>query len=287
MAEQLTLKSTDLTVTISALGAEIQSITGKNGTEFLWHGDNAVWSGRAPILFPICGGLKEDKYIYDGKEYTLEKHGFGRLLTYDIEEKSDTKAVFLLKANEYTKKCYPFDFELRAIFELTDNLLKVTYNVKNIGQSDMYYSIGAHEGYNCPEGIDEYDIVFDKPETLESYVLYGNFIGNDKVTVMHNDTVFPLKREYFAVDALVFKNINSDAVTLIHRNSTKRVKVCFPDHPYFLLWTKPTGEYLCIEPWCGMADILGSGYDIRNKEGIIKLAANSEMNKIHTMEFSE
>ncbi len=287
MAEQLILKSDDLYVTISTFGAEIQSIRGKNGTEFLWYGDERIWPGRAPILFPICGGLKEDKYVYEGREYNLEKHGFGRLVEYEIEEASENKAVFLLKSNENTKECYPFDFEFRAVFELSGNKLDVTYNIRNTGKNEMYYSVGAHEGYNCPEGVDEYDVIFDKAETLDTYVLHGNFIGDDTVRVLENDTVFPLKREYFSVDALVFKNVNSDTLTLVHRNSTKRVKVSFPDHPYLLFWTKPTGEYICIEPWCGIADIIGSDYELKHKEGIIKLSAGDERNAFHSMEFSE
>ena len=51
----VTLKSNELTAIISKKGAEIQSVKSKNGTEFMWCGDEKVWSGRAPILFPICG----------------------------------------------------------------------------------------------------------------------------------------------------------------------------------------------------------------------------------------
>lgn len=123
MAQQVTLKSNELMVAISTLGAAIQSITGKNGTEFLWYGDEMIWAGKAPILFPICGGLKEDKYIYEGKEYKLGKHGFARFLEYKTEAVSDARAVFLLKSDCETKKSCPFDFEFRAVFELLGNRL--------------------------------------------------------------------------------------------------------------------------------------------------------------------
>ena len=52
----VTLKNEELTVKISTLGAEIQSIEDKNGVERLWQGDPAIWKGRAPILFPVAGG---------------------------------------------------------------------------------------------------------------------------------------------------------------------------------------------------------------------------------------
>ena len=78
----VTIKNNELTVEISSLGAELQSVK-YNDKEYLWHGDPAVWGKRAPVLFPICGGLKENKYVYEGKEYTLFKHGFSPTFTYD------------------------------------------------------------------------------------------------------------------------------------------------------------------------------------------------------------
>ena len=59
----VTLKNSDLTVKINELGAELRSIVCAD-TEYMWEGKPEIWSGTAPIMFPICGGLKEDKY-YD------------------------------------------------------------------------------------------------------------------------------------------------------------------------------------------------------------------------------
>ena len=54
----ITIQNEELTVTVSTFGAELQSVVGKGGTEFIWEGDPAVWKGKAPILFPICGSLE-------------------------------------------------------------------------------------------------------------------------------------------------------------------------------------------------------------------------------------
>lgn len=281
------LISEELTVEIRTIGAELQSIKGKNGTEFLWYGDEKVWSGRAPILFPICGGLKEDKFFYNGKYYFLPKHGFGQSFKYEIEYNSSHKAVFLLKSNDETKKLYPFDFEFRVVYELKGKQLKVCYATANITNSKMYFSVGAHEGYNCPEGIEEYDVIFEKEETLVSYLLNGNILSNDTICVLEKGNVFPLKCEYFEVDALVFRDIKSDSVVLKHRNSGKSVQIDFPEHDYLLLWTKPTGEYICIEPWCGIQDVEGSDYNITNKEGVICLEKGEKHSVTHTITFNE
>ena len=41
-----TIKSSDLTVTVSERGAELQSIIGADGTEYLWQGDPEECSER-------------------------------------------------------------------------------------------------------------------------------------------------------------------------------------------------------------------------------------------------
>ena len=67
MSKIIKIENSELSVSVSTLGAELMSVSGKGGTEFLWNGDKNVWSGRAPLLFPICGGLKDGKYIYEGE----------------------------------------------------------------------------------------------------------------------------------------------------------------------------------------------------------------------------
>lgn len=46
-----------LTVTVSELGAELQSIRSADGTEVLWQGDENYWSDRALNLFPYVARL--------------------------------------------------------------------------------------------------------------------------------------------------------------------------------------------------------------------------------------
>lgn len=151
----------------------------------------------------------------------------------------------------------------------------------------MFFSIGAHEGYSCPEGIEDYYIEFEQPQILDSYILDGNLLENNSVRVMENNTVFPLKYEYFVRDALVFKDIKFSKATLVHKNSNKRGAVEFGGANYFLLWTKPNANYICLEPWNGVQDIIDSDYDIATKEGIIQLASDREYKFVHTIEFFE
>ena len=287
MAEQVTVKNECLAVEISTLGAEIQRVRGSGGTEFLWNGDEKVWSGRAPILFPICGGLKDDKYVFEGKEYIMYKHGFIKNKVFTVAKQDERCAELVFSSDAETKKEYPFDFVFRVIFELDKNSLTVSYKVENQSTGKMYFSVGAHEAYACPDGIENYSVVFDKKETLDSYMLDGNLLENNTVRVMEDNTEFPLKYEYFKVDALVFKHLNSRKVELIHKNSTKKVTLSFPEHEYFLLWTKPTGKYICLEPWCGIPDGVDADFEFVNKEGILSIESGKIYAAAHTITFEE
>lgn len=281
------IKTDALKIEISTLGAELQSIKGCGGTEFLWNGDPSVWSGRAPIMFPICGGLKDDKYIYGGKEYTLLKHGFLKNSIFEVETQEENRAVLLLKSSEETKKAYPFDFEFRAGFTADGNELKITYSVKNLSNGAMYFSAGAHEAYACPEGIENYTVKFEKSENLDAYILNGNLLTDKINRVGENTDTLPLKEDYFDVDALVFKTIKSRKASLIKNGSTKRIDICFGGFNHLLLWNKYKAKYICIEPWNGIPDIEGSDYELENKASISKLEAGFETSLCHTITFTE
>lgn len=48
-------------------GAQLLFIRSSDGTEYLWQGDLAYWSDRAPNLFPYVARLTDGKYYLDGR----------------------------------------------------------------------------------------------------------------------------------------------------------------------------------------------------------------------------
>ncbi|MBQ7901848.1 MAG: aldose 1-epimerase family protein [Clostridia bacterium] len=282
----ITLKNEKIKVEINELGAEIKRME-YCGREYIWRGDKEIWAGSAPILFPICGGLKEDKYIFDGKEYTLPKHGYARTTLFEVESADDSKAVFLHKSNDTTKAVYPFDYELRVIYTLEGTALKIEYKVDNTGDGIMYFSIGSHEAYYTPEGIEDYDVIFDREETLEASALYGSLVTDQTQPILKDSRVLPLYDKYFIIDALVFRNVKSDSCVLRNRKTGKAVKLDFGFAKYFLLWHKHGSPYICLEPWAGIGDILGSDYDFTKKEGIMTLEPGKTYLGEHTITILE
>ncbi len=278
------ISNNQIDVEISTLGAEIRSII-KDGQQLLWQGDPTFWTGRAPVLFPICGGLKDGKYVFEGKEYYLPRHGFARNSEFEIGYSGGDKAEFILKSNDKTKDVYPFDFELRVIYTLINSTIKVDYEIKNTGNKDMYYSIGSHEAYACPEGIENYSVLFEEKENLDSYIPENSLISYNTINFGRNTNKLQLKKELFDNDSVIFGSLKSRKATLINNITGREATVEFPDCPYMLIWTVPGAGYVCLEPWCGLADFVDSNYDIKVKKGINKLETGKIDVKTHMITF--
>ena len=274
----ITIRSDLITVTISSKGAEIQSILDKDGVERMFDGDPKFWPSRAPILFPVAGGLKDDGYEWQGKWYPMPKHGFIRSLEWQVEDAKDSRAVFLLQEKD---EGFPFEYDLRAIFTVDANKLDVSYTVTSRDERPFCFSIGSHEAYATPGGIEDYEIVFDEKETLCHAELVGSLNSHNTVTIAENVKTLPLKYEYFQVDALVFRGIKSRGVTLRTDKSNRTVRVDFPDCPYLLLWTKPDAPYICIEPWCNGPDYIDAPAAIDQKPGFTRLEKGQTVKKRH------
>lgn len=279
----VTIKNEILTARFQEQGAELKSLV-FNDTEYIWPGDPSVWQGSAPLMFPICGGLVDDEYELDGKRYSLQKHGYARFCIFQVECLEESRVTFLLCSDEESRRCYPFDYELRVTYTLEEKTLRVRYDVKNLSPDTMYFSIGAHEGYFCPEGIEEYDVILPVPETLDSTVLEGNYLGYVKTRVLENSDTLALKYDYFAVDALVFMDMKAKSAVLKNRKTGRAVRVCFDGFDYFQLWTKPGAPYICLEPWCGIADRTDTDQNFKTKEGILQLPASESLSREHTIE---
>lgn len=277
----ISIQNQYLHVEISTRGAELQSIRDSSGNERLWQGDPAFWTGRAPILFPICGGLREDTYYLDGQRYSMPKHGFAKISEWQTENISSDRAVFLLTEMH---PGFPFRYELRAIYQLVEKSLKVTYAIQNLDDRTFCCSVGSHEAWATPGGLESYSIKFEQPEQLANYSPIGNLLPRRPVILGENVCELPLKTEYFAIDALVFPHLKSRAVTL-KKQDKEELRVSYDGMDVLLLWTKPGANYICIEPWCSAPDYVDSDMQIRNKPGILTLAPGKETERTHLIEF--
>ena len=60
-------------------------------------------------------------------------------------------------------------------------------------------------------------------------------------------------------------------MSLKSKKSSQVLAVEFKDFPYLGIWAKPNSNYVCIEPWIGIADSNDSDRNCETKEALVKL----------------
>ena len=253
------LKNEFLTVTVADKGAEIRSVRGCDGTEFMWQADAAYWGRTAPWMLPICGRLQGGAYTYEGVAYKMSNHGFARDMVFTLVSSLADTLTFTLSANEETKKIYPFDFSFSVTYRLAGNALSCTLTATNEGTRVMPATFGGHPAFCVPVGgVGTYEdcyLEFSAPCTPRQ-VVYGKTLLDTGVRVPYQpeDGVrISLTREMFADDSIFLSDV-AESVTLRSRKTAHAVEVSYGKVPYLGIWsTYPAGDFVCIEPWYGMA----------------------------------
>ncbi|RAK05179.1 galactose mutarotase-like enzyme [Halanaerobium saccharolyticum] len=283
------LENNEIKIKVDTQGAQLQKLILKEDQKnYLWHGDSKYWGRRAPVLFPIVGRLKNDKYLYNGQEYQMTQHGFARDNEFELVDQDKNFLTYALEENRETLKKYPFRFRLEIKYTIKENSLAVTYRVINQDQKDMYFSIGAHPAFYWPlaenESKADYYLEFEKEENADKYLLDSGLLNNEKVKVLSNSKILELQPDIFKDDALVFKDLKSEKITLKSRKSNREVQVEFNNFPYLGIWSQSAAApFICIEPWQGIADSVNSSGKLEEKEGIKRLKAGGIFKCTHTI----
>jgi galactose mutarotase-like enzyme len=271
------IKSSEIEVEAATKGAELRSIKGGGGLEYLWQGDPAFWPRRSPLLFPIVGSLPGGSYSYGGKTYAMGNHGFVRDLEFRLTSQGRDTLRFELISDEASLAIYPFKFELAVNYRVDGSLLEVGYEVFNAGDERMPFSIGAHPAFRAPLSPDErredYDLVFEKSETVDRHYLNAdNLRTGEKAGFLRGSSSVPVTPGLFEPGAIVLNDHVSRRVSLRSRISGRFVEVSFPDFPELGIWS-PKGEcpFVCIEPWFGITGLAGSAGELERKEAILSL----------------
>ena len=205
----------------------------------------------------------------------LAKHGFARHQQFQLLEHRESLARYLLQSNADTLKCYPWHFELQVSFQLLADHLKIHYEVRNKDESELLFNLGSHPAFHLPlenSSLSDYSIQFDQLEDLELYSVTPEGLldpGATKYTLGNRQ--IELSETIFDNDALVFKNINSSHISLLHRSRGTRLSVVTGGAPHIGIWAKPGAEFVCIEPWWGHADFSNANREFAQKSSIQSL----------------
>ena len=262
----ITLSNNKISASINTIGAELIRLE-KDNQNYIWTVNETYWNKTSPILFPIVGRLKNDAYTIADKKYELPRHGFARNFEFQILNQTENSVVFVLESNSETLKNYPFEFQLQLEYELAGNELKMNYSVENRSEVTMPFSIGAHPAFAIEDSFSDYSLQFNEAEEFVSYELENEQFSNSFRKINSENGQINLNYSLFEKDALVFKHLQSNKLTLLKKNEPV-LSVQFEGFPYLGIWTKPNAPFLCIEPWCGLADNVNHNGNIFEKEGI-------------------
>lgn len=292
MSEIISISSNSLTASIDTMGAQLMSLR-KGESEYLWQGDSNWWPRRAPILFPIVGVLKDGKAESAEGTISLARHGLARLNQFEVVEQSTSSVTLQLKSTEETRKSYPYDFELRLIFSLSDDTLTQTYEVTNPGDVVLPFTLGAHPAFNIPipgveaSSLDQYHLSFTR-----SWTSYGPSITDDGLCdyatpqklIVDSDTL-PLSWELIAHEkTITLEDVPDRRITLAANaeaaSEVHGVQMDFEGFDYLGIWSAAPGcPFVALEPWCGIADTIDTDGVFEHKPGILCLEPNQSITK--------
>jgi galactose mutarotase-like enzyme len=272
------LSSKDLTARISPLGAQLSELRDSAGRDLLWNGDPAVWSGRSPVLFPIVGALAGGAYRIGQGTYVLSRHGFARGKRFEVVEANTAAALLRLDADASTHAIYPFEFQLDLQYEITGASLAVTALVRNNGGTDMPASFGFHPAFRWPLPFGRprashfIEFETDEPAPIRRLNAQGLLTRTRHPTPIQARRLM-LDDSLFKDDALILDEVRSHSVTY-GAEEGPRIRVSYPETPYLGIWSKP-GNFICIEPWHGIADPEGFTGDFIEKPGVFNVAPDA------------
>lgn len=275
---EFTIQNSMLTVRVRTHGAELQSVKGADGTEYLWQGDPAYWEDRSPVLFPYIGRMIDRQYEYGGKTYPMDIHGFAPYMDFEMVKQTANSLTFRLQANAETLKQYPWLFVFDVEYALENNCLIITYTVTNQDHKTMLFAFGGHPGINIPlvdgEKFEDYRIRFSEPSDPQRIVFTPDCYVDD-LTIpfkLKDGTCIPLIHGLFDDDAVVLQD-SPKIVTIESIKSGRSVTASFPQMNYIGFWheVKLDAPYVCIEPWSSLPSPKGEKTILENQEDLLDL----------------
>ena len=286
-----TIQNEYLTVVAAEKGAELQSVLGADGTEYLWQGDSTYWSDRALNIFPYVARLRGGEYYLDGELHRMQIHGIAPYREFSLVSNDGTSMVLELCSDAESGEQYPRRFAFRVNYALHGRTLEVTYEVENRDERTMFFGLGGHPGFNVPlakgKRFEDYRLRFETAcEPNRVGFTADCFVSGERTPFALKDgTILSLAHDLFDEDAIVLADM-ARAVTLEAEGDEHSVTVRYPGMQYLGLWHWPKTDapYLCIEPWCSLPARAEGETVLEEQEDLIKLPGGETYRNVWTIE---
>ena len=274
---EYTIASGVLRAVVSDRGAELLRLTQtKTGHELLWNANPAYWAEHAPVLFPMIGRCREDRYLVNGRSYEMGLHGFSRESVFACTKKETGAIELTLTDTPQTRVCYPFSFRFTVRYALEGAALRVTYRTENRGQETMYFAVGGHPGFSLPLGdhvpFDRHFAAFSGHPEEVVIVPRCMRTGEIRLFPLENGTL-RLQHSLFDQSARILQNAGN-TVLLFAEGGAYALEIQTERMAYLGLWhtVNTPAPFLCIEPWSALPGAYGAVEDISQRPDLIALA---------------
>lgn len=291
--DKLMNKKENSQVVIKRLGAEVISYRvwdkeNKRTLPLLWNDNNDFpppeggWKNHATILFPHVGGLKNNESWLDDIKITSQgNHGFARHSTFEAVDHGNDNCAYIhyrLKANDETRRYYPFNFRLDIIYSLKGNELSAEFEVTNMEEGrDIFFSLGWHPGFSTafPDfggKKEDWQIIFKKGK-------YRRHLNNENCRLTGETEDLDIDGPFIWTEEELERTIMLEIEKRELRNcefynpKIKRgVQINFEDFPFLAIWSEVGRKFICLEPCQGLDDHeMQESFD--QKVGIVRLDA--------------
>lgn len=168
------------------------------------------------------------------------------------------------------------------------------WEVKNTGDKEMYFQIGAHPAFYWPEfdasNSERGFFRFDKEDGLK-YILIsekGCADPSTEYSLELTDGLLPLDTHTFDKDALILENEQVRKVTLYNKEKLAYLSLHF-NAPVVGLWSPPAknAPFVCIEPWYGRCDRAHYTGEYKDKDWMQHLQPEEIFQGGYTIEIDE
>lgn len=207
--------------------------------------------GGNPIMFPICGRLEDDRYVLDGREYNMQRHGFVRHLKWTVTDQgTDDGAYIVLKVTETEESLliYPFKFELTVKYSLRNNRLFIEQEIKNTSDVPMPFYAGFHP-YFLVEDVSRMKFKIQAGryldlKTREVFDYFGNLDYEKEIDI-------------------TFMDVESTICSIHDTQRNLKINIKYSDAFKFVnFWRINSGEFVCVDPCMGMENSMNTGLDV-------------------------
>ena len=255
-----------VTVEISPLGSEMQSIVTSDGQSWLWDGDAAFWGGRSPVLFPIVGKAPNDHVSIEGHRYPMGQHGFARRSEFELTASGDDFCRYELQSNQSSRSIFPFDFVLVLEHRVEGRAVVVTAEVSNKDHRPMPFGIGFHPAFVWPlpgcEGLD-HSVTLENGGEPDLIRLSGGLLKPEPLPSPFENGVLALESELFEADAMLFPE--GAGAGLSYAAGDRAIRFTWENLPNFAIWSRPGAPFVCLEPWRGTSAQVDRGDELAER----------------------